>query len=231
VEVNIVTYCNYKQDFSIVLLAMVDGNYCFRYVGIGAPARHSDGGIFNHCSLKEKTENNELNIPEDFVMIGDSGFPLKTNLMRPYPRKNANKENQIYNYRRSRARCTVENAFGILVSRFRVLEKPICTKVDTVKKIVRTTCAIHNWLRVNSDSNYFAESLIDCEDVDNCTVKPGTWRIETQRLGLRNLEPLQPRFSEKAARNKWDRYREYFNGVGRVPWQEQMIQHICDGNY
>jgi hypothetical protein len=94
-------YHNYKQDFRIVLLAMVDDNYCFRYVGIGAPGRHSDGGIFNYCSLKEKIENNELNIPDDFVMIGDSGFPLKTYLVRPYPRKSANKENQIYNYRLS----------------------------------------------------------------------------------------------------------------------------------
>jgi hypothetical protein len=67
-------YYNYKQDFSIVLLAMVDDKYCFRYVDIGAPGRHSDGGILNQCSLKKKIESNELNIPEDFVMIGDSNF-------------------------------------------------------------------------------------------------------------------------------------------------------------
>ena len=30
-------YCNYKQNFSIVLFAMVDDNYCFRYVDIGVP--------------------------------------------------------------------------------------------------------------------------------------------------------------------------------------------------
>jgi hypothetical protein len=65
-------YYNYMQDFSIVPLAMVDATYCFRYVDIGAPGRHSEGGIFNHCSLKNKIENNELNIPENFVMIGDS---------------------------------------------------------------------------------------------------------------------------------------------------------------
>jgi hypothetical protein len=46
------------QDFSIVLLAIVDANYCFRYVNIDAPCKHSDGGIFNHCSLKKKIENN-----------------------------------------------------------------------------------------------------------------------------------------------------------------------------
>ena len=68
-------------------------------VDIGAPGRHSDGGIFNQCSLKKQIENKELNIPDEFVIIGDSAFPLKSYLMRPYPRKTANKENQIYNYR------------------------------------------------------------------------------------------------------------------------------------
>jgi hypothetical protein len=55
---------------------MVDVNYCFRYVDIGASGRHSEGGIFNYCSLKRKIENNELNILENFVMIRDSAFPL-----------------------------------------------------------------------------------------------------------------------------------------------------------
>ena len=131
--------------------AMVDDNYCFRYIDIGAPGRHSDGGTFNQRSLKKKIENKELNIPDEFVVIGNSAFPLKSYLIRPYPRKRANKENQIYNYRLCRARRTVENAFGVLVSRFRIFEKPFATKVETAKKIVRTACAIHNWLRCNGD--------------------------------------------------------------------------------
>uniref|UniRef100_A0AAG5DRV9 DDE Tnp4 domain-containing protein n=1 Tax=Anopheles atroparvus TaxID=41427 RepID=A0AAG5DRV9_ANOAO len=40
------TYYNYKGFHSLVLLAIVDHDYCFRYINIGASGRNSDGGSF-----------------------------------------------------------------------------------------------------------------------------------------------------------------------------------------
>ena len=37
---------NYKKHFSVVLLAVVDANYKFVIVGIGAYSRQSDGSVF-----------------------------------------------------------------------------------------------------------------------------------------------------------------------------------------
>ena len=96
--------------------------------------------------LKRSIENNELHIPDNFVFIGDEAFSLKSYLMKLYPRRELNKNCKIYNYRLSRARRTVENAFGLLVSRFRVFEKPIATCVETTVKIVKAACVLHNWL-------------------------------------------------------------------------------------
>jgi len=54
-----------------------------------------------------------------FVLVGDEAFPLTTYMMRLYPGKNEMTiEKRIYNYRLSRARRTVENVFGILVSQW-----------------------------------------------------------------------------------------------------------------
>ena len=53
-----------------------------------------------------------------YVMVGYEAFPLKRWLMRPYPGRSVNIfEKRVYNYRVSRARRTIENAFGIMVSR------------------------------------------------------------------------------------------------------------------
>ncbi|XP_026818483.1 uncharacterized protein LOC113557263 isoform X2 [Rhopalosiphum maidis] len=135
----------------------------------GTQGRHSDGGVFDHCSLRHMIEQNKLHIPENFVFVGDEAFPLKSYLMRPYPRRELNANCKIFNYRLSRARRTVENAFGILVSRFRVFEKPIATSVPTAVKIVKTACALHNWLQTRCDSNYFSLGLIDKEDLEHYT--------------------------------------------------------------
>jgi len=44
-------YYNYKNAFSIQLMAVVDAKYCFHYIDIGVQGRHFDGGIFDCCSL------------------------------------------------------------------------------------------------------------------------------------------------------------------------------------
>ena len=52
-----------------------------------------------------------------YVLVGDDIFPLKPWLMKPYPGKNLHEMQRILNYRLSRARHTIENAFGILAAK------------------------------------------------------------------------------------------------------------------
>lgn len=111
----------------------------------------------------------------------------------------------------------------LLVSRFRVFQKPIATSVPTAIQIVRAACALHNWLRSSSECNYFSPGLIDKEDVDNYTFAPSSWREEQESRGLVRLQPFPPRFSDRYARERRDNYCEYFNGIGAVPWQNTMI--------
>jgi hypothetical protein len=53
-------YFNYKKTFSLVLLALVDGDYRFTVVDIGAYGKQSDGGIYSASALGRGLENGKI---------------------------------------------------------------------------------------------------------------------------------------------------------------------------
>jgi hypothetical protein len=125
------TYFNYKHSFSIVLMALVDADYRFIYCDVGCNGRISDGGVFAGCSLDDALSKKIANLPHprqlpgtnnicSYHIVADDAFPLKDEIMKPYPFRKCSTNQSIFNYRLSRARRVVENAFGILASRFRV---------------------------------------------------------------------------------------------------------------
>ncbi|KAA5784505.1 transposase family protein, partial [Pseudomonas aeruginosa] len=115
--------------------------------------RASDGGIFARSNLKTMLEERSLNAPEGMVLLGDHAFPLTEYLITPYSRRlDLSNKQKIFNYRLSRARRTIENTFGVLVSKFRIFEKPIPVLPETVDKIIKTCCVLHNWLKTISST-------------------------------------------------------------------------------
>ncbi|XP_017485780.1 PREDICTED: uncharacterized protein LOC108374306 [Rhagoletis zephyria] len=126
-----------------------------------------------------------LNIPPDnaipgtettfqYYFVGDNAFPLKHNLMRPYPGRNLSAIKDNFNKKLSRARVHIENSFGILASRWRILHTNIYAAPNNVDKIVLATIVLHNYLMLDKKSGYFNEELVD--HLENGVEVPGTWR-------------------------------------------------------
>ena len=57
-------YHNYKGFFSIVLMALVDAEYRFRWVDVGTEGSCSDAQIFSHSQLREKIEDGSIGFPQ-----------------------------------------------------------------------------------------------------------------------------------------------------------------------
>jgi hypothetical protein len=227
------TYINYKHTFSIVLMAVVDSNYRFIYVDVGAQGRISDAGVFNNCSLNKLLQKNRLNIPGDkilpnaktcspFVLVADDAFPLRTYIMKPFHRRGLVEKEMIFNYRLSRCRRVVENAFGILANRFRVFRSPITSQPSSVKKVVLAATALHNYLRTKAILVADVIESVDVEDVDSGVTVAGDWRRMRSLEGMKPLAVRGGRIS-RDAKHVRNELSEYFMNAGAIYWQWRSI--------
>ena len=57
-------YFNYKQFFSVVLMAVVDSKYQFLWIDVGGVGHQSDAQIYNNSELKECIDAGTLGIPD-----------------------------------------------------------------------------------------------------------------------------------------------------------------------
>lgn len=214
-------FYNYKGYFSIVLLAVVDARYKFIAVDVGAKGSQSDGGILRNSVFGKKLATDSLKIPNNekfgpmgeelpYFIIEDEAFPLKTNIMRPYPGKNTDTEQRIFNYRLSRARRVVENAFGILSNRFRIDHTTITGGVQLADRIVKATVVLHNFLLTKNDNSGLPSSSFDVD---------GT--IDGQRLD--GVAAFGSNNYTKKASDIRDSLKNFFNGPGSVPWQQGKV--------
>jgi len=97
--------------FSVILLAMVDSNYCFTFIDVGSFGKDSDSWIFKNSTLYKKLQNNFLNFtkpnlihkPMSYAFVGDEAFELSINMLRLYAEKCLPINKRIFNYRLSRA--------------------------------------------------------------------------------------------------------------------------------
>jgi len=66
-------------------------------------------------------------VPLSYVFVADDAFAITENLLKHYSEVHGklNNDQRVFNYRLSKARRVVKNAFSILAAGFRVLQKPI----------------------------------------------------------------------------------------------------------
>jgi hypothetical protein len=118
--------------------------------------------------------------PTGSFPVGDDAFSLKPYLMKAY--KNYNRpltqEESIFNYRLSRARRSIENVFGILVSRFRFLDRKLAVKLGTDKKLVSAARSLHSCLVITSKAIYISGGATDEKNNETGEIIPGRWKSE-----------------------------------------------------
>ena len=154
-----------------------------------------------------------------YFIVADDALALIICLMKPFSDWNLKDQQYIFNYRLSRARQVVENAFGILASRFRCLLTTMAHELHNVTSVVLDCVNLHNIIKTHYQADH--QGLADEKDNNHGQV-PGAWR---QGQVLPDLGQLQ-RCNQATIAAK--RHREYLmhyynNAFGAVPWQNDVI--------
>ena len=180
------------------------------------PRSSSDAQIFKHSDLRYKIKDDTIGFPEseslvddgpkvNYFILEDDAFPLKLWLMKPYSKRGMDLNQRVFNYRLSRGSRVVENAFGILMSRFRIFQRPM--QPPMVARVVMSCLVLHNLLRIqyptSQQDDFGAEGqppiVLEGNDIPHEGRNPEA--AKTQRKIL----------------------RDYFMTDGQVPWQMDRI--------
>ncbi|XP_059367678.1 uncharacterized protein zgc:194221 isoform X3 [Carassius carassius] len=207
---------NYKGTFSIVLLAVVDAKYRFRVIDVGGYGRASDGGILANSAFGQALRTGTLHLPPDqplpgadergphpHVLVADEAFPLRRNLMGPFPGRTLPPERRVFNYRLSRARLLVENTFGILSSQWRMYRRLIEVHPEVVENCVKATCVLQNFMR--------------CSERRESPAVRGAGQAGEEPVP--GLGRVAANFSSREAVRVRDVFMAHFSAEGAVAWQ------------
>lgn len=110
-------------------------------VFIGYPGSVHDSRVLKNSPLGQ-------NLAEkcgQYFILGDSGYPLKRNLLTPYKdRGNLTRLQKKYNILLSKNRYVIEHCFGVLKQKFRQLYHIKLRDMETIVHMIRAACVLHN---------------------------------------------------------------------------------------
>lgn len=130
-------FFNYKDYYSIVLMAIADSSYRFTFLSIGSYGKDCDSSNFKDTKLWKSIESGSHNLPKEkslqgtdtpkvpYFFVGDAAFGLHKHLLRPYAGTQLTVQKRVFNYRLSRARRYIECDFGILSNKWRIFHRPL----------------------------------------------------------------------------------------------------------
>lgn len=178
---------NFKDHFSVVLMGLCDADLQFTYVSVGEMGSSSDSSVFRRCGLHRLLQNTQLNLPSPssvrgsnqtfpYAFVGDAAFPLRPEIMTPFSRRGPlTEEESHFNKELSRARISIENAFGVLTARWRIMRKICELQPETYEIIILACVTLHNFILQTGRDQYIPDNFIDRMN-NTGEVIPGEYR-------------------------------------------------------
>ncbi|KAH9422239.1 hypothetical protein DERP_002536 [Dermatophagoides pteronyssinus] len=212
---------NSDNKHGIYMQAVTDADYRFICCDVGVYNGQSDKEFFSNSIFGQSVINQTIQVPTEsmlpiiepqidlpYFFIGDDTYPLRTNLLRPYPERYINESQKIFNYRINQAKRVAEYSFGVLIDKFKCLNS---TKFmpDNSDFIVLTCVLLYNMILTEEGFNYNQETFDSLR----------TTHIDSSQKPKTKIN--NPTFDAKRIR---DIYAEYFfNATGSAVQSNSIV--------
>jgi hypothetical protein len=164
------SYINRKFFSSIKLQCVATTRRIFTDLYCGEVGSMHDARMFRRSPLYEvlRNENQRRHLlPREAHILGDGAYPLSTYLLTPF-RNNGHLQGHQVNFNSVLAsmRVCIENAWGLLESRFRCLKYLLRYATELTPLITSACCCFHNICIQLGDEGDFTDDDSDEEEED-----------------------------------------------------------------
>ena len=141
---NVLAYYSghYKHD-SLNVQALSDYRGKFLYFAVAAPGSFPDSNALALTRLKNWIDS----LPSGFYVVADNAYIVSEHVLIPFSGTQRHvPQNSSYNYFLSQMRIRVEQAFGQFSVKWRIIRKPLETRLATSSILLGTCARLHNFI-------------------------------------------------------------------------------------
>jgi hypothetical protein len=141
--------CNPQAYFSgqymahgLNIQAICDSDRCFTFFGVVAPGKTSDQVAFERTSIHKCI----MALPMGMYVVGDAAYQVSDVILVPFT--GSQREDQgkdAFNFFLLQQRIRIEMAFGLLQTKWCVLNRPLLVNLSTAAKVIETCARLHNF--------------------------------------------------------------------------------------
>ena len=135
-------FSGHYQAYGINVQAACDHKCRFVYVCVAAPGGVNDISAFRKTKLPQMIRN----LPPGKFVAGDNAYVCSEHLLTPFSRdERSEARKDAYNFYLSQLRIRIEQAFGFMTTKWRILKRPLQVDLKRVGYIFLCIARLHNF--------------------------------------------------------------------------------------
>jgi hypothetical protein len=135
-------FSGHYQCYGVNVQAACDSSSRFTWISIRSPGGTGDSKAFYGTSLHSLLST----LPEGYYIVADNAYTLSKSLLVPYSGNDKRfPSRDVFNFYLSQLRIKIEQAFGMMVNKWRVFKKPLQLGLARVPTLIECCVRLHNY--------------------------------------------------------------------------------------